>query len=214
MNKKFLVTGAAGFIGFHFVQFLLSKNKKVIGVDNINNYYDTKIKKGRLKLLKNKNFIFKKINIQNKNRLETVFKSFKPNYVINLAAQAGVRYSITNPQVYIDNNIIGFQNILDLSKKYKVKLLLFASSSSVYGKNKDNSLSEKSDTSHPISIYGVTKKTNEMMAYTYSHLYNLPTIGFRLFTVFGPWGRPDMALFKFVKNILLKKPIYLSKVHS
>jgi UDP-glucuronate 4-epimerase len=206
--KKILVTGVAGFIGYHLTKKLLKKHK-VFGVDNINKYYDIKIKLDRLKNLNNKNFFFKKIDITQKKKLEVIFKKYKPDIVINLAAQAGVRYSLKKPIKYINYNIIGFQNILDLSVKYSIKALLFASSSSVYGRTKNKILSENDRTDKPISVYGVTKKTNEMMAYCYSSLYNLPTFGFRLFTVYGPWGRPDMSLFKFVSNILKNKKIYL-----
>jgi len=206
---KILITGCAGFIGFHVVKRLLKLKYKVVGVDNMNNYYDVGIKKSRLKILHDRNFIFHKMTIVNKKKLESIFNNYKITYVINLAAQAGVRYSIENPYNYIDNNIVGFLNILELSKKYKVKHLVYASSSSVYGLNKQKSFSIKDSASHPVAIYGVTKRANELMAHTYSHLYNLPTSGLRYFTVYGPWGRPDMALFKFVKNAIANKAIEL-----
>ncbi len=206
----YLITGSAGFIGFHFSLFLLKKNKRVIGIDNLNNYYDQKLKKDRLKILKSyKNFKFFKIDIQNKKKLESLFKIQKIRYVINLAAQAGVRYSVTNPEKYIETNINGFFNIINLSQKNKIKHFLYASTSSVYGNNDNYPLKEDFSSSHPAQIYAATKKSNEMIAHSYSSIFNLPTTGLRFFTVYGPWGRPDMALFKFTKNILRKKKINL-----
>lgn len=204
--KKILITGAAGFIGFNLSN-KLKKKYKVLGIDNINNYYSPFLKKNRIYNLISKNFKFKKVDIKNYKILETTFKNFKPEIIINLAAQAGVRYSLKNPKVYLDNNINGFFNILELSKKYKVKHLLFASSSSVYGKNKDKILKISSNTDKPISFYAFTKKANELMAHYYSHMFKLKITGLRLFTVYGPWGRPDMSLYKFVKNILKRKSI-------
>jgi UDP-glucuronate 4-epimerase len=203
-----LLTGCAGFIGFHTAKKLLSKKIKVIGIDNLNNYYDIRLKKNRLKLLlKFKNFKFKKINLTNKSKLESIFKKSKVKYVINLAAQAGVGYSLINPNAYIESNITGFLNILECCKSYKIKHLIYASSSSVYGANKKIPFAEKQEVNHPISLYAATKRSNELMAHTYSHLFNLPTTGLRFFTVYGPMGRPDMAIYIFVKNILENKII-------
>ena len=206
----YLITGSAGFIGFHLCLNLLKQNKSVIGIDNINNYYDTKLKKDRLKILKkHKKFIFFKYDITNKIKIDEVFKKNKIKYVINLAAQAGVRYSIKYPQKYIDSNINGFFNILDAAKKNSIKHFLYASTSSVYGLDKKFPLSEEFGSNHPIQLYAATKKANELFAHAYSSLYDLPTTGLRFFTVYGPWGRPDMALFKFTKNILEGKKIML-----
>ena len=209
MIRTVLVTGAAGFIGYHLSKKLLARGYRVIGLDNLNTYYSKKLKIDRLKELENKNFIFIKVDVKIKIKLKKIFKKYNPVFVYHLAAQAGVRYSLLKPQNYINNNITAFQNILDLSKDYKIKLLIYASSSSVYGKNTDNKLEISSKTDSPISPYGVTKKSNEMMASAYSHLYNLPTIGFRFFTVYGPWGRPDMSLFKFTHNMINNKEIEL-----
>jgi UDP-glucuronate 4-epimerase len=206
--NKILVTGSAGFIGFHLSVKLLNMGKEVVGIDNINNYYDPKLKNSRLKILKKyKNFTFYKIDIQDENKLKKVFIKNKIKYVINLAAQAGVRYSLINPKSYIDTNIIGFFNILNLSRIYKIKHFVYASTSSVYGALKNLPFKENYSTDHPIQLYAATKKSNEIIAHSYSHIYNIPTTGLRFFTVYGPWGRPDMALFKFTKNILLKKKI-------
>ena len=206
----YLVTGSAGFIGFHFSLLLLKKKKKVIGIDNINDYYDQELKKDRLKILKSyKNFSFFKVDIKNQVKLENIFQRYKISYVINLAAQAGVRYSVKNPEKYIETNINGFFNIINLSKKKKIKHFLYASTSSVYGNNKNYPLQEDFSSSHPAQIYAATKKSNEMIAHSYSSIFGLPTTGLRFFTVYGPWGRPDMALFKFTKNILKKKKIDL-----
>ena len=206
----YLVTGSAGFIGFHFSLLLLKKKKKVIGIDNINDYYDQELKKDRLKILKSyKNFSFFKVDIKNQVKLENIFQRYKISYVINLAAQAGVRYSVKNPEKYIETNINGFFNIINLSKKKKIKHFLYASTSSVYGNNENYPLQEDFSSSHPAQIYAATKKSNEMIAHSYSSIFGLPTTGLRFFTVYGPWGRPDMALFKFTKNILKKKKIDL-----
>jgi UDP-glucuronate 4-epimerase len=207
---KILLTGSAGFIGFHVALKLLKLNFIVIGIDSLNSYYDKSLKIQRLKILKKKkNFIFYKFNIKNKKLLEQIFKKYKPKKVIHFAAQPGVRYSIINPYAYIDNNIVAFLNILHLSKNYAVEHFIYASSSSVYGANKKIPFSEKDPTDQPLQLYAATKKANELMAYSYSSLYNIPTTGIRFFTVYGPWGRPDMALFLFTKNILRKKPINL-----
>ncbi len=208
---KTLVTGAAGFIGMHTCKALLKQKKQVIGIDNINNYYDTELKKKRLKVLKKyKNFKFHKIDLRNFKKINNLFKKYKFKHVINLAAQAGVRYSILNPQSYVDNNITGFLNILENCKIFKVKHLLYASSSSVYGANKKIPFSETDGVNHPISFYAATKRSNELMAHCYSHLYNLPTTGLRFFTVYGPWGRPDMAMYIFAKAMKEKKKININ----
>lgn len=208
--KKIMITGCAGFIGFHLSQFYLKKNFKIVGVDNINNYYDQKLKKDRIKILNKlgkKNFIFCKKDLRNKNALENIFKKYKIKEIFHLAAQAGVRHSLKKPEDYISNNINGFLNILEFSRKYKIKKVLYASTSSVYGLNKSSNINEFSDTNKPIQFYAVTKKTNELMSYAYNKLYNLNLVGLRFFTIYGPWGRPDMALFKFTKNILEHKKI-------
>ncbi|MAZ07161.1 MAG: hypothetical protein CMM99_01660 [Rickettsiales bacterium] len=207
-REPILVTGCAGFIGMHISLKLLRKNFEVFGIDNLNNYYDVKIKKSRLKLLlKYKNFKFFKKDLKNKKTLENIFKKKKFEKIVHLAAQAGVRYSILNPKNYLENNVDAFLNILEFCKLKKIKHLIYASSSSVYGINKKFPFSEEHETNHPISVYAVTKKTNELMAHTYSKLFNIPTTGIRFFTVYGPYGRPDMALFKFTKNILKNKSI-------
>ena len=203
-----LITGSAGFIGFHLAKKLLEENKKVIGVDNINNYYDTKLKKNRLKiLLKYKNFSFYKKDLTRVTAIEKIFRAKKIDYVVHLAAQAGVRYSVTKPEAYIASNINGYFNILNLSKKFKVKHFVFASSSSVYGSLNKFPFKENYNVSHPTQLYAATKVSNELMAHAFSSLYNLPTTGLRFFTVYGPYGRPDMSLFKFVNNIFKNKPI-------
>jgi len=205
---KILVTGAAGFIGYHLSEKLLDEGFEVLGVDNLNSYYDVTLKYARLKKLEiNKNFSFKKVNIQNKDELSKVFKYFNPEKVVNLAAQAGVRYSIENPYAYLDSNIIGFLNIIELCRHNKVKGLIYASSSSVYGGNTKMPFSIKDKVDKPLALYGATKKANELIAYSYSYLYGLNSTGLRYFTVYGPWGRPDMAMFIFTKNILEGKPI-------
>ncbi len=207
---KILVTGVAGFIGFHLVKKLLDKKIIVYGIDNINDYYDRGIKKARLKELKrSKNFIFYFISLSNKQKINNIVKKNKISYIINLAAQAGVRYSITNPQEYFTSNIEGFFNILEISKENKIKHLIYASTSSVYGNNKKFPLKEESKTDQPLSFYAASKKTNEVMAYSYSNIYKLPTTGLRFFTVYGPFGRPDMALFKFTKSLFTNKHISL-----
>ncbi|MEL5899102.1 NAD-dependent epimerase [Clostridium sporogenes] len=208
MKQKILVTGAAGFIGFHLSSLLLKKDYQVIGIDNINDYYDVKLKEDRLHILKqNDNFTFHKIDLKDKEKIDNLFSKYKFDYVINLAAQAGVRYSIKNPYAYVDSNLIGFVNILEACRNNPVKHLLYASSSSVYGGNKVAPFSTNHQVDHPVSLYAATKKSNELMAHTYSHLYKIPTTGLRFFTVYGPWGRPDMAYFSFTKNILSGKPI-------
>jgi len=203
-----LITGAAGFIGFHLSEIFMKKNFKVIGIDNLNSYYDVNLKKNRLKILKkNKNFKFYQLDISIEKKINDLFKKHKFKYVINLAAQAGVRYSLINPQSYLKNNLIGFFNLINAAKNNNVKHFLYASTSSVYGSSDKKSFKEKDIADHPIQFYAATKRANEIIAHSYSHLYNLPTTGLRFFTVYGPWGRPDMALFKFTKNILEKKKI-------
>ena len=207
---KILVTGVAGFIGFHLVKKLLDKKIIVYGIDNINDYYDRGIKKARLKELKKyKNFFFNLTSLSNKQKINNIVKKNKISYIINLAAQAGVRYSISNPQEYFTSNIEGFFNILEISKENKIKHLIYASTSSVYGNNKKFPLNEESKTDQPLSFYAASKKTNEVMAYSYSNIYKLPTTGLRFFTVYGPFGRPDMALFKFTKSLFTNKQISL-----
>lgn len=208
---KILITGCVGFIGFHLSKKLVLNGHTVIGIDSINNYYDTKIKFDRLKILKNvsNKFIFKKGDISNSSFVEKIFKKFKIDQVVNLAAQAGVRYSIKNPKAYLESNLIGFFNILDCSNRYKVNHLIYASTSSVYGNNSKLPFKESRHADHPIQFYAATKRSNELMAHSYSSLYKLPTTGLRFFTVYGPWGRPDMALFIFTKNILEGKKIDL-----
>lgn len=205
---KVLITGVSGFIGFHLTNLLLNKGFDILGIDNMNEYYDGKLKKDRLEILKNKNnFNFFEIDIKDKISLDKIFENEKPDYVINLAAQAGVRYSITNPYAYVDSNLIGFVNILEACRTYPVKHLIYASSSSVYGGNKTTPFSPEHNVDHPVSLYAATKKANELMAHTYSHLYGIPTTGLRFFTVYGPWGRPDMAYFSFTKDIMEGKDI-------
>ena len=201
------ITGTAGFIGYHLSKNLLEKGKLVIGFDNLNSYYDVNLKKARLESLKKitpqKNiFKFIKGDLEDKNELTELFEKYRPKIVINLAAQAGVRFSIENPSAYIQSNIVGFGNILELCRDYKVENLIYASSSSVYGGNTNIPFKESQGVDHPVSLYAATKKSNELMAHTYSHLYGLPSIGLRFFTVYGPWGRPDMALFLFTKSII------------
>ena len=209
---KVLVTGAAGFIGYHLSDKLVKEGFSVVGFDNLNNYYDVNLKFARLKQLEKNNktrnsFVFKKGDLVQKDKLKSIFDEYKPDFVINLAAQAGVRYSIENPSAYIDSNIIGFSNILECCREYEIEHLLYASSSSVYGGNRNLPFREDDNVDHPVSLYGATKKSNELMAHSYSHLYGIPTTGLRFFTVYGPWGRPDMAYFLFTKAILNKEPI-------
>ena len=205
---KILVTGAAGFIGFHLSQKLLSNGNEIIGLDNLNDYYEVSLKETRLALLKQENnFSFYQLDLANKEGIEKLFQEHQFDVVVNLAAQAGVRYSIENPHAYVNSNIVGFLNILEGCRHSKVKHLVFASSSSVYGENKKIPFSVHDNVDHPISLYAASKKSNELMAHTYSHLYNLPTTGLRFFTVYGPWGRPDMAYFLFTKAILSGQPI-------
>ena len=213
MHKKVIVTGAAGFIGFHTCKKLLQENYKVIGIDNISNYYDVKLKYSRLKELdtfvnsNKKEWEFIKASLEEFSTIEEVFKKFNPDIVINLAAQAGVRYSIDNPRSYINSNILGFFNILECCKNFAVKNFIFASSSSVCGGNKNFPFKETDLVDHPVSLYAATKKSNEILAHSYSHLYRIPSTGLRFFTVYGPWGRPDMAPMIFADAIINKKSI-------
>ncbi len=218
---RILITGTAGFIGFHLAN-RLSEEHEVFGIDSINDYYDVNLKFDRLReagfpmrdhfadkyrSLNYDSYFFRKLDLADKLGLSEVFSEFKPEVVVNLAAQAGVRYSLTNPQAYIDANITGFLNILESCRHHSVKHLLYASSSSVYGLNKKMPFSVSDTVHHPVSLYAASKKSNELMAHTYSHLFGVPSTGLRFFTVYGPWGRPDMALFLFTKNILAGKPI-------
>jgi len=220
---KILVTGSAGFIGFHLTNQLLGEGNKVVGIDNINDYYDVNLKYGRLKeagIKKNEieygksvisskftNYQFVQLNLEDQENIYKLFDIEKFDVVVNLAAQAGVRYSLTNPHAYISSNILGFTNILEACRHNNVKHLVYASSSSVYGLNKSMPFSTDDNVDHPISLYAASKKSNELMAHTYSYLFKIPTTGLRFFTVYGPWGRPDMALFLFTKAIVGNKPI-------
>ena len=221
--SKFLVTGTAGFIGFHLANALLEKGEEVVGLDNINDYYDVNLKYARLKEAgierdevewgrsapskKYPGYRFIRMNLEDKEGIMGLFRNEKFDYVIHLAAQAGVRYSIDHPDVYIQSNIVGFFNILEACRHYPVKHLLYASSSSVYGNNEKVPFSEDDNVDHPVSLYAATKKSNELMASTYSHLYGIQTTGLRFFTVYGPWGRPDMAIFKFTEAMVNNNPI-------
>lgn len=208
---KILVTGAAGFIGFHLIKALLDENHIIIGIDNINDYYDIELKNDRLKILndhpKKEYFNFIRLDLADRGSMSTLFSHHNFDIVINLGAQAGVRYSIENPNAYMDSNMVGFLNVLEGCRQTKVKHLLYASSSSVYGMNIKQPFSTTDRVDYPISLYAATKKSNELMAHTYSHLYDIPTTGLRFFTVYGPYGRPDMAYFSFTKKILAEETI-------
>ena len=207
-DRPILITGTAGFIGFHLAMRLCSEGKTVVGYDNVNDYYSVSLKRDRLAQLQAlPNFTFVEGNLEDKPAVEEVFQTYKPQVVVNLAAQAGVRYSIENPDVYIQSNVVGFLNILEGCRHHNVEHLVYASSSSVYGANTDMPFSVHQNVDHPLSLYAATKKSNELMAHTYSNLYGMRTTGLRFFTVYGPWGRPDMALFLFTKAILEGKPI-------
>ena len=207
-NAVYLVTGGAGFIGYHLSKALLEKGCKVVGFDNLNDYYDVNLKNARVDDLSSfSNYSFVKGELANADEVESLIKDKKPDYICHLGAQAGVRYSITNPTAYINSNIIGFFNILEACRKYGVKHLVYASSSSVYGHNKSLPYSVDDKTDSPVSLYAATKKSNELMAYCYSHLYKIPATGLRFFTVYGPFGRPDMAYFSFTQKIIAGKPI-------
>lgn len=204
---KFLVTGAAGFIGFHVSKRLLNDGHQVVGIDNINDYYDVKLKESRVEQLESPSFTFYKLDLADRDGMAKLFETEQFERVIHLAAQAGVRYSLENPYAYADSNLTGYLNILEGCRHNKVQHLLYASSSSVYGLNRKMPFSTDDSVDHPVSLYAATKKANELMAHTYSHLYSIPTTGLRFFTVYGPWGRPDMALFKFTKAMLEGKSI-------
>ena len=206
-----LVTGAAGFIGYHVCQYLLRQGHRITGIDNLNTYYDVGLKHDRLAELQkgegNDRCVFLPIDVSDQAAVLHLFKSLRPQRVIHLAAQAGVRYSLENPQAYVDSNLVGFVNILEGCRHYQTEHLIYASSSSVYGANRLSPFSVEHSVDHPVSLYAATKKAGELMAHTYSHLYDLPTTGLRFFTVYGSWGRPDMAYFKFTRNILNDRPI-------
>ena len=214
MGQTILITGSAGFIGYHLSKKLIEIGSNIVGIDNLNTYYDINLKNQRLYNLKEfssrkKNFVadFIKVDLINKNLIDEIFNKYKPDIVVHLAAQAGVRYSLTNPEEYINSNLIGFGNILENLRRHGVKNFIYASSSSVYGGNKKVPFSEMDTVNHPISLYAATKKSNELMAHSYSHLYGIPSIALRFFTVYGPWGRPDMAPMIFTKAIFSGKPI-------
>lgn len=208
MGEKILVTGAAGFIGFHLSMRLLDRGDEVVGLDSVNDYYDVNLKKARLAQLEGRSgFRFVQMGLEDREGIARLFKDERFDKVVNLAAQAGVRYSLINPHAYVDSNLVGFINILEGCRHNGVKHLVFASSSSVYGANTRMPFSVHDNVDHPVSLYAATKKANELMAHTYSHLYKLPCTGLRFFTVYGPWGRPDMALFLFTKAILEDRPI-------
>ena len=205
---RVLVTGAAGFIGYHLSERLLARGDEVLGYDNLNPYYDPRLKQARLdRLLPRPGFRFVNAALEDRTALEQAFDGFRPQRVVNLAAQAGVRYSLENPHAYIDSNIVGFTNILEACRHRRVEHLVYASSSSVYGANRKLPFAVEDSVDHPVSLYAASKKANELMAHTYSHLFDLPTTGLRFFTVYGPWGRPDMALFLFTRKILAGEPI-------
>ena len=205
---KILLTGAAGFIGMHAAKALLARGDEVLGVDNLNDYYEVSLKLARLKLLEPlSGFRFERLDVADRATLPDLCRRFAPHRVLHLAAQAGVRYSLQNPNAYIDSNLVGFGNILEACRHGGVEHLVYASSSSVYGANRKQPFSVIDNVDHPVSLYAATKRANELMAYTYSHLYRIPTTGLRFFTVYGPWGRPDMAIFSFTKAILEDRPI-------
>jgi len=205
---KILVTGAAGFIGYHVSRRLLDRGDEVVGVDNLNDYYDPTLKEARLAMLRDSpRFQFERIDIGDSDAMQRVFAEHRPARVVHLAAQAGVRYSLTNPHAYTHSNVTGFLNVLEGCRANGVEHLVFASSSSVYGANTQQPFSEHQNVDHPVSLYAATKKANELMAHTYAHLFGIPCTGLRFFTVYGPWGRPDMALFKFTRGILAGEPI-------
>ncbi len=207
-QPSILVTGAAGFIGYHVARALLERGDRVVGIDNLNDYYEVSLKEARLReLAPFENFTFVKANVADRAAMEGLFATHKPKRVVHLAAQAGVRYSLQNPHAYADSNLIGFLNILEGCRHHGVEHLVFASTSSVYGMNTQQPFSEHHNVDHPITLYAATKKANELMAHTYAHLYRIPVTGLRFFTVYGPWGRPDMAIFKFTRGIIAGEPI-------
>ncbi len=207
--QKVIITGAAGFIGYHLSQRLLKEGYQLCGIDNLNDYYDPSLKQARLSSLGLSTFDFRLLDLQDDNGLNQVFNEFQPDMVIHLAAQAGVRYSLQNPRAYIESNLDGFFNILEASRQHGVQRFIYASSSSVYGNNEKSPFSESDNVDHPVSLYAATKKSNELIAHTYSHLYKMTTVGLRFFTVYGPWGRPDMAYYFFTKAILEGQKIQL-----
>lgn len=207
MGKKILITGIAGFIGANLAKRLLESGYNIVGIDNLNDYYDIQLKKDRLSILLDENVKNYNCNLEDKKAIDEIFDKELPDIVVNLAAQAGVRYSLENPYAYIESNVNGFLSILEGCRNYDIENLIYASSSSVYGANTSKPFSTTDNIDHPLSLYAATKKSNELMAHTYSHLYNLPTTGLRFFTVYGPWGRPDMALFKFTKAIINNESI-------
>ncbi|HRI43061.1 MAG TPA: NAD-dependent epimerase [Fimbriimonadaceae bacterium] len=208
MGESVLVTGAAGFIGFHLARRLLEQGQSVVGMDNMNAYYDPGLKEARLAVLSDQpRFAFQRLDLIDEAGVDRLFSDHRPSVVVHLAAQAGVRYSLENPRAYVDSNVVGFLNILEACRAKPVRHLVYASSSSVYGANSKLPFSVGDDVDRPVSLYAATKKADELMAYTYSHLYGIPTTGLRFFTVYGPWGRPDMAAFKFTEAILSDQPI-------
>ena len=208
MGGPVLVTGAAGFIGFHTSRVLLERGVQVVGLDNLNDYYDVRLKERRLDLLKqHEGFDFRRLDLEDRSGMEDLFAEIRPRVVIHLAAQAGVRYSITNPHVYVASNVTGFLHVLEGCRQQKVGHLVYASTSSVYGANTQMPFSERHGADHPVTLYAATKKANEVMGHSYSHLYGIPMTGLRFFTVYGPWGRPDMALFLFARAIMEGRPI-------
>lgn len=205
---RILVTGAAGFIGSHLARRLIERGDEVLGYDNLNDYYDPQLKRDRLaRIVPAQGFRFVEASLEDRDAMDRAFADFRPERVVNLAAQAGVRYSLQNPRAYVDSNLVGFINILEACRHNGVEHLVYASSSSVYGANRELPFRVEHSVDHPVSLYAATKKANELMAHTYSHLYGLPTTGLRFFTVYGPWGRPDMALFLFTRKILAGEPI-------
>ncbi len=207
--QKVIITGAAGFIGYHLSQRLLKEGYHICGIDNLNDYYPPALKQARLSQLQVSNFKFQQLDLQDNDGLNKVFADFRPDLVINLAAQAGVRYSLENPRAYIESNLDGFFNILEASRQHGVQNFIYASSSSVYGNNEKSPFAETDNVDHPVSLYAATKKSNELIAHTYSHLYRMTTVGLRFFTVYGPWGRPDMAYYFFTRAILEGQKIQL-----
>ncbi|MGH8733741.1 MAG: NAD-dependent epimerase/dehydratase family protein, partial [Burkholderiales bacterium] len=205
--SKVLVTGVAGFIGMHCARRLLERGDQVVGIDNLSSYYPVKLKKDRLAQLKHRRFRFRKLDIANEKALSALFRKEKPDLVLHLAAQAGVRYSLENPAAYVQANLVGFANLLECCRQRPPQHLVFASSSSVYGANRELPWSESQNVDHPVSLYAATKKSNELLAHTYSHLFGLHATGLRYFTVYGPWGRPDMSAFLFAQAIMQGRPI-------
>ncbi|WP_133128236.1 NAD-dependent epimerase [Legionella nagasakiensis] len=205
---QLLITGSAGFIGYHLAQERLQQGDLVVGIDNLNDYYDVRLKLARLEQLQQyEQFIFYEADISEQRKVDEIFANHRPQRVVNLAAQAGVRYSLKNPHAYVQSNVVGFTNVIEACRHHQVEHLVYASTSSVYGANSKQPYSESDGTNHPLAIYAATKKANELIAHSYAHLYQLPTTGLRFFTVYGPWGRPDMAFFSFTRDILAGHPI-------